>query len=180
MMSDTPHIRIRHTGYAGGKLWELLERARAEMQFALPISKFFEEYEVAWVDHRPIGFLSFIGFGARGALELNKLYVLPDYRRRGIATRLITSAQRWHLSLVKIAEDVAGRPMKSNVNVYLDSPNLTACKMYVKMGWLEERDGGFVAVPPAAIVVRVRHLDYVADEVAEGPWFPIWDMRRWN
>lgn len=80
------------------------------------------QYWLAFVDGRPVGFFnSWAGVGGAGQVE--DLFVLPDFRRRGIATALIhhcvTDARRRGERPVVIAAD----------------PTDTPKQMYAAMGW---------------------------------------------
>lgn len=83
-------------------------------------------------------------FKRRHIATLNELYILPDFRRRGIATELIKHC----LTLLK---NISG---KEQIELHVNSDNLQAVKLYQKLGFSQ------VATVPRA----VKELNGYQDE----------------
>lgn len=82
----------------------------------------YEEILIYKKRHKPIGLISYSIIYEK--VEINYLYVLDEYRRKGIATKLIKK-------LVKIAK------RKENITLEVNENNSSAIALYKKMGFNE-------------------------------------------
>ena len=184
-------VRVAHYGdtdVMNDLLRQAYKEGGAGKYFQLVNSGGGDNKYVATIQRRIVGLLT-TNLSPRGGIEMCVMYVLPEFRRLGIGSSLINRAYRDHVSLrktlLKVFSENERATLETRFNLALElaSPSLSACRMYVKMGLLEERDGGYVAVHPAILTVTAPTLErhnYVGTVVVEGPWFPIWDMRRWD
>ena len=92
---------------------------------------------VAFVEDRFAGYLticwssSYEPFRREGIPEIVDLNVLPEYRRRGIATRLLDDAER----------SVSGRAPLAGIGVGMDADYGAAQRLYVARGYLPDGRG---------------------------------------
>ena len=79
-------------------------------------------YLVAWIDGQPAGHVHLTSYDPA---EMQDLEVLPEYRRRGVASALITAAER-------VAENRGARVMTLEVSV----DNIAARRLYAGHGYV--------------------------------------------
>jgi ribosomal protein S18 acetylase RimI-like enzyme len=105
-------------------------------------------YLIAWEDDQPVGHAHIAWSGTHlGLPEIQDVYVSPEYRRRGVATRLTEAAEK---------EARARGADRISLSVSQDA-NPTARKLYEGLGY---RDAGVAPVRvTGAITLRGRPFE---------------------
>jgi GNAT superfamily N-acetyltransferase len=100
----------------------------------LPLSRLSERededstYLIAWEDDRPVGHAHIAWSGTHlGLPEIQDIFVLPEHRRRGIASEL-----------TKAAEDEARRRGSDRISLSMSQEQNSAAKLlYEKLGYVD-------------------------------------------
>jgi GNAT superfamily N-acetyltransferase len=120
----------------------------------LPLSRLSDQggegstYLIAWEDDRPIGHAHIAWSGTHlGLPEIQDVFVLPEHRRRGIASRL-----------TEAAEDEARRRGSGRISLSVSQEQNQAAKLlYEKLGYVDAGVGPVRVL--GQIMIRGRPLE---------------------